>query len=47
MRIKILEHHRTFNLAIIDGGDLVEDPVAGLSFLLDLKFIDKLDRKNN
>ena len=33
------------NLAFIDGGDLVEDPVAGLFSLLDLKFIDKLDRK--
>ena len=33
------------NLAIIDGGDLVEDPVAGLSSLVDPKFIDKVDRK--
>ena len=33
------------NLAIIDGRDLVEDPIAGLSSLLDLKFIDELDRK--
>ena len=37
-------HTTSSNLAIIDGGDLVEDPVAGLSSLLDLKFIDKLDR---